>query len=142
MPIYDDKFWVCSSVTQTLTNVLEGSSHHGSLIEFYETSLRAAEAEAASTPEHTSRNNIDPVRGSGNGPQLINPSGRYLGQLSWQRPWRKCIDLILMHGDVKPQNTVIDHEGRLLIIDVCCDLFSVGHAAPGLLLTRMSRSSR
>ena len=114
----------------------------GSLVDFHKTGLRVAQAEAASTSEPTAGSSVGPVQELGSGLQPIQPSGQtpiwhYSTRLSWATQLAKGVAekhrLDMVHGDVKPENLVIDKIGRLLIIDVYCELFTEGFAAPEVL---------
>ncbi len=111
----------------------------GSLVDFHKTGLRVAQAEAASTSELTGGSSVGLVQELGSGLQPIQPSGQtpiwhYSTRLSWATQLAKGVAemhrLDMVHGDVKPENMVIDKTGRLLIIDVYCELFTDEFAAP------------
>jgi len=108
----------------------------GSLVQFHKAGLQAAQAEGAGAAAGSA------MQKSGDRPQPIQSPPhaliwRYSTRLSWATQLAKAVAemhrLDMVHGDIKPENTVIDTNGRLLLIDVYCDGFTDEFAAPEVL---------
>jgi serine/threonine protein kinase len=111
----------------------------GSLVQFHKAGLQAAQAEGPGPAEPPAGSVIQK---SGDKPQSIQSPLQVLvwhdsTRLFWATQLAKAVaemhQLDMVHGDIKPENTVIDKNGRLLIIDVYCDGFTKDFAAPEVL---------